>query len=107
ALRRRAPTQAAVPYALGNVYAEMQSWAVAVDAYAAALSLDPSYRTDPRLIGDLVEAPASSTPHAMSAKGLRTKVGAAAVLRVEQATRSAAPKVRLRAKRLRAQLLRL
>ena len=105
-LRARSPRRADVPYALGNVYAELNAWRPSVDAYAAALKLEPAYRADPRLINDVVEALASDLAHSRASTILRKEIGRAAVPRLEQAMRSASPRQRVRAKRVRAALRR-
>jgi hypothetical protein len=105
-LRTRSPGRADVAYALGNLYAELNAWRPSVDAYAAALRLEPAYRADPRLINDVVEALASDLAHSRAATILRKEIGRAAVPRLEQAMRSASPRQRVRAKRVRAGLRR-
>lgn len=105
-LRTRSPDRADVAYALGNLYAELNAWRPSVDAYAAALRLEPAYRADPRLINDVVEALASDMAHSRAASILRKEIGRAAVPRLEQAMRSASPRQRVRAKRVRGALRR-
>jgi len=104
ALRKRDPDRAVVQYALGNLYAEMQSWLPAVKAYSAALTLEPAYRSDQRLIGDLVEALASDRAYVQATRLIRSELGKAALPRLEQAARSSTPRLRARARRLRSQL---
>jgi hypothetical protein len=103
-LRSRNPDRADIDYALGNLYAELNAWRPSVDAYASALRLEPAYRTDLRLINDVVEALASDLAHGRAAQIIRKDLGAGAVPRLEQAMRSASPRQRARAKRVRARL---
>jgi serine/threonine-protein kinase len=105
-LRSRDRRRPEVSYALGNLYAELNAWRPAVEAYAEALRLDRAYRRDPRLIGDVVEALASDLAHGHAAKVIRKDLGAAALPRLEQAMRSASPRQRVRAKRLRERIAR-
>jgi hypothetical protein len=104
-LHRREPARAEVSYALGNMYAELQLWPAAVKAYDAALSSSAAYRQDERLIGDVVEALASDRAHPLASTLIRTELGQAALPRLQQATRSSTPRLRARARKLRAQLL--
>jgi len=104
-LRARDPDRADVYYALGNLYAELNGWRPSVDYYARALRLEPAYRSDPRLISDVVEALASDRAHERAAEILADDIGRAAVPRLEQAMRSASPRQRVRAKRVRDDLL--
>jgi eukaryotic-like serine/threonine-protein kinase len=103
-LRSRNPRRPEVHYALGNIYAELNAWRPSVDAYARALELAPAYRSDQRLVSDVVEALASDLAHVQAAKIIRKQLGAAALPRLEQAMRSASPRQRVRAKRLRARI---
>ncbi len=103
-LRNDQPNVAAVHFALGNLYTETQGWLAAVQAYAAAVRLDPAYRTDARLISDVVEALGSQDAHAIAAKLIEHELGAAALPRLEQASRSTSHDLRARASRLRAVL---
>ena len=103
-LRVRSPQRADVAYALGNLYAELNAWRPSVDAYGAALRLEPAYRRDSRLISDVVEALASDLAHAKAAQIIRKELGRAAVPRLEQAMRSASPRQRVRARRVRDRL---
>ncbi len=105
-IRSRSPRRPEVYYALGNLYAELNAWRPSVEAYDGALKLEPAYRRDPRLIGDVVEALASDLAHSHAAKIIRKKLGAAALPRLEQAMRSASPRQRVRAKRLHARMSR-
>ena len=103
-IRSRDPKRPEVHYALGNLYAELNAWRPSVEAYDEALKLESAYRRNQRLIGDVVEALASDLAHGHAAKIIRKKLGAAAVPRLEQAMRSASPRQRVRAKRLRARM---
>jgi eukaryotic-like serine/threonine-protein kinase len=103
-LRNDQPNVAAVHFALGNLYAETQWWLAAVQAYAASVRLEPAYRTDARLISDVVEALGSQHAHELAAKLIENELGAAAMPRLEQASRSTSPDLRARASRLRAAL---
>ena len=103
-IRSRSPRRPEVYYALGNLYAELNAWRPSVEAYDEALKLESAYRRDHRLINDVVEALASDLAHGHAAKIIRKKLGAAALPRLEQAMRSASPRQRVRAKRLRARM---
>ncbi|HKE18820.1 MAG TPA: hypothetical protein VKB80_28290, partial [Kofleriaceae bacterium] len=103
-LRSRNPRRPEVYYALGNLYAELNAWRPSVEAYGSALELAPVYRGDQRLISDVVEALASDLAHVQAARIIRKQLGAAALPRLEQAMRSASPRQRVRAKRLRARI---
>jgi eukaryotic-like serine/threonine-protein kinase len=103
-IRSRSPKRPEVYYALGNLYAELNAWRPSVEAYDEALKLESAYRRDQRLISDVVEALASDLAHGHAAKIIRKKLGAAAVPRLEQAMRSASPRQRVRARRLRARM---
>jgi eukaryotic-like serine/threonine-protein kinase len=105
-LRSRDPRRPEVSYALGNLYAELNAWRPSVEAYAEALRLERAYRRDPRLIGDVVEALASDLAHGHAAKVIRKELGPAALPRLEQAMRSASPRQRVRARRLRERIAR-
>jgi eukaryotic-like serine/threonine-protein kinase len=106
ALRAKDPNRVDVRYALGNLYAELQTWAPAVQEYAAVVGLDPSYRKDARLVGDVVEALASDKAITPAAKLIRSDLREAALPRLEEASRSSTPKLRARARKLRAELKR-
>ena len=103
-LKKKQPTRAAVHYALGNLYADMQSWQPSVKAYTYALALDPAYRSDARLIGDLVESLASDKAYTLASKLIRKELGKEALPRLDQAARSSTPKLRARARALRSQI---
>ncbi|HWM88656.1 MAG TPA: serine/threonine-protein kinase [Kofleriaceae bacterium] len=105
-MRSREPRRPAVYYALGNLYAELNAWRPSVESYAGALRLQPAYRRDPRLINDVVEALASDMAHSHAARIIRKELGKGALPRLEQAMRSASPRQRVRAKRLRARIAR-
>jgi serine/threonine-protein kinase len=105
-IRSRSPKRPEVYYALGNLYAELNAWRPSVEAYDKALELESAYRRDQRLVSDVVEALASDLAHGHAARIIRKKLGAAALPRLEQAMRSASPRQRVRAKRLRARMKR-
>jgi uncharacterized protein HemY len=105
-IRSRSPKRPEVYYALGNLYAELNAWRPSVEAYDQALELESAYRRDQRLVSDVVEALASDLAHGHAARIIRKKLGAAALPRLEQAMRSASPRQRVRAKRLRARMKR-
>jgi eukaryotic-like serine/threonine-protein kinase len=104
AIRLREPRRADVYYALGVLYTEAQSWQAAASAYSTALTLEPAYRSDPRLIGDVVEALADNSAHKRAAIVISTQLGAAALPRLAEAARSANPRLRSRAEHLQNQL---
>jgi hypothetical protein len=103
-LRAREPRRAEIYYALGNLYAELNAWKPSVEAYGNALSIEDGYRDDMRLISDVVEALASDLAHGRAATIIRKELGSRAVPRLEQAMRSASPRQRVRARRLRSRL---
>jgi serine/threonine-protein kinase len=103
-MRAREPGRADIAYALGYVYADLNAWRPSVDYYGAALQLDPRYRRDERLISDVVEALASDLAHTRAAQIIKKDLGAAALPRLQQAMRSASPRQRVRARRLREQI---
>ena len=103
-LSQREPRRADLHYTLATFYAEDRTWPDAVDQYAAALALDPSYRTDQRLIGDVVEALASRRAQARASRIVLDTLGAAALPRLDEATRSASSRKRAQAARLRDRL---
>jgi eukaryotic-like serine/threonine-protein kinase len=104
ALRSKDPKRAAVHYALGNLYAELQRWPAAVDAYSAALARQRLYRNDAALIGDVVEALASDAAAQRASRLILDVIGKAALPRLNQATRSSNATLRTRARGLRMQL---
>ena len=100
-LRAREPDRAEIYYALGNLYAELNAWKPSVEAYGNALRIEEAYREDKRLISDVVEALASDLAHTRAATIIRKELGERALPRLEQAMRSASPRQRVRAKKLR------
>jgi eukaryotic-like serine/threonine-protein kinase len=99
-IRTRSPERAEVHYALGNLMAESMWWTDSVEAYRMALALGPGYRSDERLIKDLMRALASDRAQILAAELLEMRVGAAAVPALEQAAKSRNPRLRARAARL-------
>ncbi len=97
-LAHRAPRRAEVQYALGNLYTETQRWVDAVNAYHAAITLDAAFRNDERLMSDVVEALADEDSHEAAAQLLANEIGAAALPRLDEATRSSNPELRDRAR---------
>jgi hypothetical protein len=89
-----------VHYALGNLMAESMWWTDSVEAYRMALALGPGYKSDERLIKDLLRALASDRSQILAAELLEMRVGEAAVPALEQAARSRNPRLRARASRL-------
>jgi len=103
-LRKARPNEVAVHYALANLYAQTQAWASAVQSYAATVRLDDGYRGDARLIGDVVEALGSKEGHELAARLILHELGAAALPRLDEASRSTNKELRGRASRLRSEL---
>ena len=99
-IRMRSPERAEVHYALGNLMAESMWWTDAVEAYRMALALGPAYRSDERLIRDLMRALASDRAQGLAAELLEMRVGKAAVPALEAAATSRNPRLRARAARL-------
>jgi len=104
ALRRSEPRRADVYYVLGALYTETQAWKNAVEAYSTALALAPGYRSDKLLISDVVEALADNAAQERAAAVIASQLGKAALPRLEEAARSANPRLRARAEKLRSQL---
>jgi eukaryotic-like serine/threonine-protein kinase len=99
-LRTRSPERAEVHYALGNLMAEAMWWTDSVESYRMALALGPGYRSDERLIKDLLRALASDRAQGLAAELLEMRVGEAAAPALEQAAASRNPRLRARAARL-------
>jgi serine/threonine-protein kinase len=55
-LRGNDPNNAHYAYLLGNIFFDKKYHSAGVDRYAQALELDPGYRTDERLIRDLIDS---------------------------------------------------
>ena len=104
AMRSARPAEPAVHYALANLYAESQAWTQSVQSYAATLRLDPAYKSDARLIGDVVEALGSPGAHELAARLIEHEIAAAALPRLEEATRSSHRELRTRARGLLSRL---
>jgi len=96
-LRNAQPSLTAAHYALANLYAETQAWAQSVQSYAATLRLDDSYRNDPRVISDVVEALGSNDARELAEKLIDVQLGANAIPRLEEASRSTNRDLRSRA----------
>ena len=99
-IRARSPERAEVHYALGNLMAESMWWTDSVEAYRMALALGPAYRTDERLIRDLLRALASDRAQGLAAELLESRIGQAAIPALEQARTSRNSRLRTRAARL-------
>ena len=99
-IRTRSPERAEVHYALGNLMADSMWWTDSVEAYRMALALGPGYRSDERLIRDLMRALASDRAQGLAAELLEMRVGQAAVPALEKATTSRNSRLRARAARL-------
>ncbi len=103
-LSNQQPRRADVRYALGNLYTEKLRWVDAVKEYHLAIALDPAFSADERLIGDVVEALADDSSHEAAAQLLVDKIGSAAMPRLDEATRSANPELRDRARAVQEQI---
>ena len=79
ALRKRHPDDAQIPYALGRVYKQRNWPKQTIEAYRAAIRLDPAYREDPALIADLVSLLASRSSWRLAEQMIETEIGAAAL----------------------------
>jgi len=104
ALRRAQPNEPAVHYALAGTYAEDQAWTQSVQAYRRTLELDPAYRSDSRLIADVVEALGSKQAHKQAARVIEQDLRTTALARLDEASRSSNRDLRARARKLRARL---
>jgi serine/threonine-protein kinase len=96
-MRAADPSSTDVHYALANLYAESQRWPDAIASYAATLRLDAAYKTDTRLISDVVEALGSDDAYQVAARLIENELGATAVPRLEEASRSTNAELRTRA----------
>jgi len=93
-----------VHYALAGTYAEDQAWTQSVQAYRRTLELDPAYRSDSRLIADVVEALGSKQAHKQAARVIEQDLRTTALARLDEASRSSNRDLRARARKLRARL---
>jgi tetratricopeptide (TPR) repeat protein len=98
------PTSAEIPYLLGNVYFERLWWSDGFEAYRAAIRIDPSYREDPRVIGDAIRSLQSRSQSWRGARFLERDIGAPAIPQLRKAAKSNSLGIRRHALRLLAQL---
>jgi cytochrome c-type biogenesis protein CcmH/NrfG len=107
-LRRKDPNDAGVAFALGHRYFSRLWWQDGMQAYQAAVRLDPSLSKNPTLIKDLVRALVSDGFHGRAEAFLRAEVGADALPYLDAAAASAdgSINVRNRARALAAELRR-
>ena len=103
-LRARHPTSAHVVYAIGNLNAMRAWWGPAMTAYADALKKHPAYRTDPRLVRDVVQALGSDKAYQQALSLVLHTIGHAADAELEAAGRSVDQSLRYRAREVRKKL---
>ena len=104
ALRKAQAMEPEVHYALANTYAENQQWPEALGAYAKTIDLDASYRENPRLIADVVEALGSRKAYKAATRMIERQLKAAALPELDEASRSTNKDLRTRARKLRDRL---
>ena len=97
-LRARHPTSAHVMHAIGNVNAMRAWWGPAMTAYSDALKKHPAYRTDARLIRDVVQALGSDKGFQQALNLLVHTIGHAADAELEAAARASDQSLRYRAR---------
>jgi eukaryotic-like serine/threonine-protein kinase len=104
-LRRGYPKSARVAFVQGQVNFRNYRWLDGLNSYRAAIDLDPAYRSDERVIVDLIRCLDSDRFQAACAEFLYSEIGADAVPQLEHAAR-AHPliNVRYRAARLSSEL---
>jgi serine/threonine-protein kinase len=103
-LRAAHPDNGQIAYALATINADRERWATAVDAYADALQKDAAYRSDPRVIHDLVQALRSDRAHERAATLIVAVIGSAAIPELDTAATSTDAQLRARAARVRKRL---
>ena len=103
-LRLANPRSAHVSYAIGNLNAGRAWWGPAMTAYADAIRKHPGYRTDPRLIRDVVQALGSDKAYQQALALIVGPIGKAAVAELEAATRGVDQQLRARAAAVRKKL---
>jgi hypothetical protein len=99
-LRAKYPNNAEIAYVQGNVYFDRMWWSYGFDSYRAAVRLDPAYRQDRVLIGNVLTSFVSSRWGGTGEKFIEREVGAAAVPYLHEATRSSSMSMQKRASRV-------
>jgi len=93
--RRQRPGDATVPYRLGTLYSEKGWHAEAIAAYLKAMELAPKYKSDPKIIGTLIDALGDERTRDNARAVLTKRMGAAALPLLRAAARSSkSPAVR-------------
>ncbi len=87
AWRQKNPRDAEAAFRLGHLYFGKLWWNDGMQAYEAAVAIDPSLRTDPTYIRDLVRALVSDSFHGRAAAAL-IEIGAPALPFLEEAARN-------------------
>jgi eukaryotic-like serine/threonine-protein kinase len=103
-LRAKYPNSAEVAYVQGNVYFDRMWWSYGFDSYRAAVRLDPAYRQDRLLIGNVMKSFISNRWGSTGERFIEREIGAAAIPYLREATRSNSMSMRNRASRLLARL---
>ncbi|WP_309890487.1 protein kinase domain-containing protein [Archangium sp.] len=100
-LRAKYPQNAYAPYLEGQVNFHNLRWVDGIASYKATLRNDPAYRSDPKLIRNLIRCLVSDTFHTKCADFLVREVGAPAAPFLDEAARTDPyANVRSRASRL-------
>jgi len=103
-LRVQHPTSAHVSYAIGNLNAGRAWWGPAMTAYTDAIKRYPAYRTDARLIRDVVQALGSDKAYLQALSLIVDTIGHAADAELEAAGRGLDQSLRFRARDVRKKL---
>jgi serine/threonine-protein kinase len=97
-LRVKHPTSAHVMYAIGNLNALRAWWGPAMTAYTDALKKHPAYRTDARLIRDVVQALGSDKGYTQALNLILHTIGHAADAELDAASRASDQSLRYRSR---------
>jgi hypothetical protein len=89
---------------LGHGYAARSWWKESLEAYRAAVRLEPAYRADPALIENTIRGLVSPSHGGRAARFLRDEIGAPAIPFLEKARRSKSLNTQRHAERLLRQL---
>jgi eukaryotic-like serine/threonine-protein kinase len=104
-LRREHPNSARVAFVQGQVNFRNYRWLDGLNSYRAAIDLDPAYRSDERVIVDVIRCLDSDRFQGACAEFLYSEIGADAVPQLEHAARAhPLVNVRYRAARLSSEL---
>ena len=87
-LRKQYPQSAYAPYLEGHVNFDNLRWADGLASYGAAMRNDPAYRSDAKLIRNVIRCLVSDRFHTKCADFLVREVGSPAAPFLEEAARS-------------------